>query len=239
MTRMLVVPESGFGKAAAEAFLAALRFFESPVVGLPTGTTPIPLYERLREMAEAGEVDVSGIRPFAIDEYVTSSKHGCSNRAYFERYWRSIPGAQLVTQFEPEAADLMAEVERYEGLLEEAGGLDLVVLGIGVNGHLAFNEPGGGRESRTALVPLAESTRRAASQCFGDETPREGLTLGLSELLGSKRLVLLASGASKADVVARALDGAINEECPASFVQDHPHLTVVLDEAAASGIRSR
>lgn len=213
--------------------LAAARPLEQPVVGLATGQTPTALYEALREGATAGRIDVSRWRPFAIDEYVCRCDHGCANRAFFERYWDTIPGAAPVVQFEPEAADLMAEAQRFGRLLAEAGGLEVVVLGIGMNGHLAFNEPGSLRDTPARAVTLSPESRSSAARCFA-EVPTQGLTLGLAELLGARRVLLLANGGEKAGVVRRALEGPIGSACPASFVRDHPGATVVLDEAAAS-----
>ena len=109
----------------------------------------------------------------------------------------------------------------------------MVVLGIGINGHLAFNEPGSAADSPARLVRLEAATRLSAEAAFGQEPPAEGLTLGLGELLAARRVVLLASGERKAAIVARALSGAVDAACPASFLQLHRAVTVVLDSAAA------
>jgi glucosamine-6-phosphate deaminase len=141
-----------------------------------------------------------------------------------------------VQEFDPESADLAEEAARFAEKLAAEGGLDLAVLGIGMNGHLAFNEPGSVRHSVARLVELEPSTRESASACWGATVPTAGLTLGLHELLAARRVVLLANGPSKREIVRRALKGAVGPECPATFLREHASVTVVLDEAAAAGL---
>ncbi len=230
----VVVPAGDFGRAALGIFLEACAPFAAPVVGLATGNTPIPLYQALGEAVRARAIGIGHLRPFAIDEYGGPRDHPCSNRAFFARYWDSIAGAPAVGQFDPESASASREAARLGATLSTAGGLDVVVLGIGLNGHLAFNEPGTERTRGAHAATLRAETRESARACWGAGTPGWGLTLGLKELLQSTRAILLASGAAKAEVVARALKGPVSRDCPASFLQEHPALTVVLDEGAAS-----
>ncbi len=229
------MPAGAFGAACCDALLEAAARFERPSVGLATGATPVALYAELRERAAAGRVDIRSWRPFAIDEYVCAREDPCANRAFFERHWATIPGAPPVVQFELEVASLKAEAQRFHELVAAAGGLAVAVLGIGMNGHLAFNEPGSGRESRTRVVALSPGSRLSATRCF-NEAPTHGLTLGLAELLGASHLVLLANGAAKAEVVARAFEQRVGNDCPASFVREHPAAVVVLDEDAAAAL---
>lgn len=233
--RLEVVPAAGFARASLGALMALSAGSARPAVGLPTGQTPIGLFRELARAAEAGAIDIGAWRPFAIDEYVGERDHRCSNRAFFARYWDVIRGAPPVEQFNPQAADLEAECTRFAGLLAQGGGLDIAVVGIGMNGHLAFNEPGSTRASRARGVALHPESRASAAACWGEETPTHGLTLGLAELLAAPGILLLANGAAKAGIVARALRGTVSADCPASFLQEHPGVTVVLDEAAASG----
>ena len=234
MTNLLVVESAEFGSASVAALLQAIEGVPSPVVGLPTGNTPVPLYVALQAAVRSGEVDISGWRPFAIDEYGGPRNHPCSNGKFFERYWEAIPGAGPVEQFDPEAADLVRECARMSGLLARAGGLDVAILGIGMNGHLAFNEPGSDRNSTVRRAELRESSRNSASACWGEETPAWGLTLGLRELLGARSVVVLANGAPKAQIVARALNDPQSPECPASMARSHQSSRWVLDTLAAS-----
>lgn len=229
-----------FGLEACRLFLMLAGAFRAPVVGLPTGRTPVPLYETLRQRSRLGEISLARFAaPFAIDEYgVRDPLHPCANRAFFARHWDAIPNVQPVRQFDPGTTDTEGEARRFAGELEAAGGLDLAVLGIGMNGHLAFNEPGSGREAKTRVAELAAESRAAATDCFGDETPTWGLTLGLKELLGAKRVLLLANGAAKAAIVARALEGEVGPACPASFLREHGDVTVLLDSGAAAMLKS-
>ncbi|MCC7366716.1 MAG: 6-phosphogluconolactonase [Dehalococcoidia bacterium] len=236
MADIRIVPSLDFATASLDAFLELVDEFPSPAVGLATGNTPLGLYHALGRAVMDGAVSVGQVRPFAIDEYVVARHHPCSNREFFERHWETIEDAAPVAQFDPEAPDLAAEAARFAAALAAAGGLDVAVLGIGTNGHLAFNEPGSTAECRARVVELADGTREAVKGCFGAESPRAGLTLGMAELLGARAVLLLANGASKAGVVARALRGVPSPECPASLLQGHERLLVVLDEDAARAL---
>ncbi|MBI5947384.1 MAG: 6-phosphogluconolactonase [Chloroflexi bacterium] len=227
--------QGAFGEAALEHLLRATGGVARPVVGLATGNTPVGLYAALRARGDAAWI--ARVRPFAIDEYGGRGDHPCANRAYFASHWEAIPGAAAVEQFDPDAPDRAAECGRLAAALRAAGGLDLVVLGIGRNGHLAFNEPGSEAGSMAREVRLTEASMDAARGCWGDETPETGLTLGLAEILGARTALLLANGAAKAGIVARALEGASGPGCPASYLQRHPRAVVVLDTDAAALLR--
>lgn len=233
MLDVRVAPAREFGAACLAALREATAGASRPVVGLPTGNTPIALFESLRAAVESGHVDVSGWQPFAIDEYGGPRDHPCSNRAFFARYWDVIPGAPTVEQFDPEAADAERECQRIGRALAAAGGLTVALLGIGPNGHLAFNEPGSPRDSTVRPVDLHEASRMSAQACWGDAAPHRGLTLGLRELLGAGRVILMANGAAKAEIVRLALEGPVTVDLPASLVRELPGAVVVLDEAAA------
>lgn len=234
-----VVPPARFPEACLAALVSAVTGHANPVVGLPTGNTPIGLFRALAARARSGVVDVSTWRPFAIDEYCGPRDHPCSNRAFFARYWESIPGTRPVEQFDPESPDLHAEAHHLAGRLAAAGGLDVALLGVGMNGHLAFNEPGSSRDSTARVMELHEASRRSARACWGEETPAFGLTLGLRELLGAGRVVVIANGAAKAGIVRLALEGPCTEDCPASLTTSSPNTTWVLDTAAASRLPRR
>ena len=239
MIELRVVAESDFGAASLAAFLESLEGFESPAVGLATGNTPVALYAALRQAVVAGQASVAHIRPFAIDEYGGPRDHPCSNRAFFREHWETIPGAGPVAQFDPEAPGRDAEARRFGELLRRAGGLDVAILGIGVNGHLAFNEPGAEKGGTAAAVRLTATTIERSQPCWGAAAPDWGLTLGLSELLGARRVLLLANGAHKAHILRAAVRGPMSPECPASWLQEHGGVVVVADEAAGAADRSR
>jgi glucosamine-6-phosphate deaminase len=232
-----IVPSSEFGSASLQALLEAIEGIPAPVIGLPTGNTPVALYVALQAVVRSGEVNISAWRPFAIDEYGGPADHPCSNRAFFERYWDTIPGARTVEQFNPESADLAGECARMAAALAAVGGLDVAILGIGMNGHLAFNEPGSDRTSTVRRVELHEASRQSARACWGEATPTWGLTLGLRELLGARSVLVLANGATKVQIVTRAINGPPSEECPASLIRSNQNATWVLDTVAASALR--
>lgn len=234
MQDIRVVDEHDFGAACLAALLEAARGITAPVVGLPTGNTPVALFASLRTAVERGDVAIQSWRPFAIDEYGGPSEHPCSNRSFFSRYWDQIPGAAEVQQFDPGAPDIDRECGRMSDALARAGGLDVALLGVGMNGHLAFNEPGSTLASGVRAVQLHEASRVSGAQCWGGETPTWGLTLGLQELLSARTVIVMANGAGKAAIVARAIDGPESPDCPASMVRGAPNAVWVLDVAAAA-----
>lgn len=236
MTEVRVVAAEAFGAKCLRALVDGVGTREDPVIGLPTGNTPVALYETLRAAVTGGRLDISGWRPFAIDEYGGPRDHPCSNRAFFAKYWDVIPGVVPVEQFDPEAEDLEAECERMRAALANAGGLTVSLLGIGMNGHLAFNEPGSALDTSVRKTDLHEASRESARTCWGEKTPTWGLTLGLGELLSAPATVVMANGAAKAVIVARAVRGPETPDLPASFVRGKNALWL-LDNAAASGLR--
>ena len=227
-----VVEPERFGEIAAALFIESIAGLRGPVVGLATGNTPVPLYEALKPHASR----LRAVHPFAIDEYGGPRDHPCANRAFFARSWNAIAGVRDVRQFDPWATDPERECERFARVLGEFGGLDLAVVGIGLNGHLAFNEPGTERTRGAHVAQLETSTRASAARCWGEATPTWGMTLGLADLLGAHRVLLIASGAAKAEIVAAALAGGVSASCPASFLQEHSACDVLLDTAAAAAL---
>lgn len=225
-------------RRAADIVCATVRDKPRVVLGLATGKTPLGMYAELSRRVAAGDVDLRGVTAFAIDElHSVPRDHPATNALYFAREL-SLPFAALHIM-DSEARDPQAECDRTRELIARAGGLDLVVLGIGRNGHLAFNEPGSAFDSRARRVALAQSTREQYVPYFGslEETPAFGLTLGLAELLAAREALLLAIGTDKAEIVARALEGPISEDVPASALQRHPNTTALLDPAAAARLR--
>lgn len=219
-------------RRAAAAVCAALTRKPGCVLALPSGNTPLGMY---RELARrAGDCSLAEATVFAIDElHGVPRAHPATNASYFAKY---LPAVRALHVLDGEAADADAECARFSRLIDGAGGLDLAVLGIGVNGHIAFNEPGSPFDSRARLVELARSTREPYAPRFGSfaAAPRHGLTLGIADLLAARAVLLLALGEAKAEAVARALEDPPGEDVPASALQGHPDLTVLLDRAAAS-----
>lgn len=226
---------AGLSRMAADIVASLVSERPDAVLGLPTGDTPLGLYSELAKRERAGAAGFSRVMAFAVDEFygVLQGAPG-TNAAYFAA--RVTLGVKELHQFRSDAPDPDAECRRFAALLLSHGPLDLVILGIGANGHIAFNEPGSPFDSRTRPVKLSAVTRRAHSRAFGGIAlvPRTGLTIGVADILEARRALLLASGRRKAQVLARALRGPITTDVPASALQLHPDLTVVADRAAAA-----
>ncbi len=231
--------------AAATRVLDHLAATPALVLGLPTGHTPIPLYRALARHYRAGRADFSRATTFNLDEFLGVGRGDAGSyrtfmEAHFFRHVNLPPRRAHV--LDGRAPDWRAEVRRYDARLQRAGGLDLVIVGLGRNGHLGFNEPADQLEARTHRVALRSATRRANAALFGgrwQDVPTHALSMGIGTILGARRVVLLATGAAKARMVARALSGPVTTWLPASLLQAHPDVTVVLDREAAAGLRSK
>jgi glucosamine-6-phosphate deaminase len=229
--------DHGAASARVTALVAdAIRARPSLVLGLPTGRTPIALYAGL---AAAG-LDWSRVRTFNLDEFATvAPTHPGSFRAFMDAHlFRhvNLPAAGIGF-LRGDTPDDAAECERYEAAIDAAGGIDLLLVGLGGNGHIGFNEPAESLTAATHPVHLHESTRRANAALFGGDwalVPDRALTMGMRQVLSARRVVLIATGTTKAAAVAAKLDGPLTTRCPASWLQTHPDLTVVVDRAAAS-----
>ena len=230
-----ILDQAEIGSAAARLVLDALSARPAPVIGVATGSSPAPLYEAL-----AGtHADYRNAAWFALDEYVGLPPG--HPESYAEVLRREIIeplglDPQTVHLPDPHRADLQAACDDYERLIAEAGGIDLQILGIGRNGHLAFNEPGGALDSRTRVEVLTEDTRRANRRFFDslDSVPTLCLTQGLGTILEAGQLLLIAQGEDKAQALHAALKGPVSPECPASVLQLHGRVAVLADAAAAS-----
>ena len=223
---------------AADTIEAMIRARPAPVLGVATGSSPVPTYRELvaRHRAGAGP-SYDLVRVFLLDEYVGLSPcHPQSYRATIARELTDDLGLPADRVHCPDPSDLLTAGPAYDTLLANTGGVDLQVLGIGADGHLAFNEPGSSLSSTTRLKTLTAGTRRDNARFFGsiDEVPRHALTQGLGTILRARHLLLIASGEGKARAIAAAVEGPLTASCPASVLQLHPHATVLLDPAAAS-----
>jgi glucosamine-6-phosphate deaminase len=234
--RVNVLPDAAaVALAAAHAICEAVRARPDARLGLPTGGTPILAYRELARCEQHGEADFSRTTVYAIDEFagVPSATAG-TNAAFYREHLRI--RMQRLECPDSAAADPAAEVRRFAGAVQHMGGLDLCVLGIGTNGHIAFNEPGCARDSRARVVTLEESSRRAHAAAFGglDRVPEHGMTLGVADLLEARRILVLAQGAHKADIVRAAIEGTQTVAVPASWLQSHADITWLLDGSAAA-----
>lgn len=213
-------------------------------LGLPTGRTPIPLYQELANLFDRGLVDFSRASTFNLDEFLgLPASDPRSYRAFMERHLFSrvnIPDRH-VHFLNGVADDPVEECRRYERQIARAGGLDLLLLGLGTNGHIGFNEPGPSLVASTHRTRLTDTTRRANAGLFGHRSttvPRHALSMGMSTILHAKRIVLLATGPSKAVAVRRLARGPITPRVPASFLQLHRSIEVWVDAAAAAGLNA-
>jgi glucosamine-6-phosphate deaminase len=240
---MEVVPLSSVDEVAslaADTIEALVRARPSCVLGLATGSSPVPAYAELVARHRAGTgPSYDEVRGFLLDEYVgLPPGHPQSYRATIARELTDDLGIAADRVRGPDPTDPSTAGAAYEQALAEAGGVDLQVLGIGSDGHLAFNEPGSSLASTTRIKTLTDTTRRDNARFFGsvDEVPHHVLTQGLGTILRAGHLLLVAAGHGKAAAVAAAVEGPLTASCPASVLQLHPHATVLLDPDAAAGL---
>lgn len=209
------------------------------VLGLPTGRTPLALYEELVRLTRTEQLDWSAVRTFNLDEFVGLGEGDPgSYRTFMEQ--RLFAHVNLrhehVGFLDGRAVDLQRECERYERVIEAAGGIDVLILGIGANGHIGFNEPAESLAARSHRASLDEPTRAANAWWFGGDTnrvPHEALTMGMATILRARAIVLIATGEPKAEVVSAMLYGGVTTRVPASFLQLHPQVSVMLDQSLA------
>ena len=242
MEVVLLPDAAAVGRLAAAKVAAAVRRRPDAVLGLATGSSPAGIYAELARQVAAGELDLSGVSCFALDEYVgLPEDHPQSYASVLRRTvvepLRLDPARVHVP--DGRAADLEAAAREYEAAIAAAGGIDVQILGVGANGHIGFNEPTSSFASRTRIKTLAPRTRADNARFFAspEEVPTHCLTQGLGTILDARRLVLVAQGEAKAAAVAAAVEGPLSSICPASALQLHPRASVVVDEAAASRLR--
>jgi glucosamine-6-phosphate deaminase len=228
---------------AAGTVARLLRAKPTAVLGLPTGHTPRALYAELGRLHDAEGLSFSRASAFALDEYVgLAPDHPGAFRRYLEEtLYRQVDLPPERAHFpDGRAADLPAACVGYEAQIAAVGGLDLVLLGLGADGHVAFNEPTSSFGSRTRIKTLAEETRAANQAAFGaDPVPRHAITVGIATILEARRCLLLAFGPAKARAVAQMIEGPLTARVPASALQLHPHATILVDEAAACALTLR
>jgi glucosamine-6-phosphate deaminase len=239
---MLVIVKDDYEAMSKEAALIVVdRLRKKPnlVLGLATGSTPLGLYKELIRLHVNEGLDFSKVSTFNLDEYVGLSPRHDQSYQYFMREnlfkHLNIP-EQNIHLPDGLADDIDGFCDWYEEEIREAGGIDLQILGIGPNGHIAFNEPGSSLGSRTRVKTLTENTRKANARFFKsyNEVPKYAITMGVGTIMDAKELLLLASGAGKADAIRAAVEGPLTAQCPASIIQLHRNTFVMVDHDAAS-----
>jgi glucosamine-6-phosphate deaminase len=226
--------------ALAERVASTLQARPDAVLGLASGRTPVDGYAELCRMSAAGTTDWSRVSTFNLDEFAgIDSRNPGSFRTFMERHL--FDGVNLHAErihfLNGVAADLNAECDRYEAAIAAAGGIDLQLLGIGTNGHIGFNEPGDHLPVRTHRVRLMESTRRDNAMLFDNDpsrVPAEALSMGIGTILRARRIVLVATGGKKAECIRQATSGRLTTRVPASMLQVHADVELILDPEAAS-----
>ena len=212
------------------------------VLGLATGSTPIPIYEALVAMHQRGGLDFSGLITFNLDEYVgLAPDHSCSYREFMRQHLLGKVNIAPKNIHFPDglAKDVPAHCAEYEAAILRAGGIDLQLLGIGREGHIGFNEPSSSLASRTRIKTLTPETVKDNARFFGsvDQVPRHVITMGVGTIMDARHCLMVATGEAKAGIVSRMVEGPITADLPGSVLQMHPVCTVVVDEAAAAQLK--
>lgn len=240
---VVILPTPGdVGRLAADVLADAVSTKPDAVLGLATGSSPLGLYAELAQRADAGTLDLSAVRAFALDEYVGLGADDPQSYASVIREEVVVPlGLDPARVHVPEgtAEDLPAACAEYDRAIADAGGIDVQILGIGANGHIGFNEPTSSFRSRTRIKTLAPQTREDNARFFPSrqDVPRHCLTQGLGTISEASMLLMVAQGTHKAAAVAAAVEGPLSAMCPASLLQLHENALVILDEEAASGLQ--
>lgn len=209
------------------------------ILGLATGSTPEGMYSNLVLMNRVGQIDFSKVTSFNLDEYRgLKGDHPQSYRYFMDNKLFNHVNINKNNTFVPSgvAEDMQKECIEYDERIRNAGGIDLQVLGIGGNGHIGFNEPDSFLHMGTHLTPLTKETIEANARFFEneDEVPKEAITMGLGSIMKARKILLLANGKKKASIISKLVDGKINTEIPASILQVHNNVIVVVDEDAAA-----
>lgn len=226
---------------AAEYLLNTIKNNNNAVLGLPTGSTPIGMYEIVSKEYKNQNLSFKNITTFNLDEYIGLDKTNINSYYYFmyTNLFSKID-INLNNIYIPDGMtkDIEQECKDYENKLIEKGGMDILFLGIGNNGHIGFNEPADYFEPNTHEVQLNEDTIKANSRFFDkvEDVPKSALTMGIKTILSAKKIVLLATGSSKSDAVAKTVNGKVTPQVPASVLQLHNDVTIIIDQEASNNL---
>jgi glucosamine-6-phosphate deaminase len=242
MEVIIVDNQEQVAQVSAQFVIELIRRKHNAVLGLATGTTPIATYQKLIAAYENRDVSFAAVRTFNLDEYLGIAVDDVHSFRRFmnEHFFNHIDIVPENTHV-PDGlcANPRAEGRRFEALITRSGGIDLQILGIGRNGHIGFNEPGSSLASRTRIKTLAPQTRIDNFGAQHDNAPLHAITMGIGTILDARHVLLLAHGESKARAIANAVEGPITAMCPASALQQHARITVVIDEAAAQLLENK
>ena len=234
--KIIIDSEENIARRAARRYVALLREKPDAILGGATGSTPLGLYAELARLCKAGEISFARARSFNLDEYVgLDGSHDQSYRYFMNENLFKHIDIDLANTRVPDGINTAIAAE-YDREIEAAGGIDLQLLGIGVDGHIGFNEPGTPWDSVTHVVELTENTREVNSRFFAslDEVPTHAVTMGIKTVMNARSIILMAIGKSKAEIVRAFIQGPVTTEVPASILQLHPAVEVYLDPEAAA-----
>lgn len=242
MKLVVVKDYEEMSKVAAEVMGEVINEKPDAVLGLATGGTPIGMYKELINMNKAGKVDFNKVTTVNLDEYIgLAGTHKQSYRYFMNKNLFDHINIDKEKTYVPNglAENIEEEGKAYDKKIDELGGTDIQLLGVGNNGHVAFNEPAGVLIAGTHLTGLTESTIEANSRFFDsmEEVPKTAITMGLGQIMKSKKILLIASGEGKADAIKELFHGRITTECPVTMLNMHRDVTVIIDEAAAKFIK--
>ena len=229
--------ETEIGEAAGSIICSFVKANPSCVLGFATGASPVPTYDYIAKQYREGKVSFKNVSTFNLDEYCDLPRDHKNSYYTFmrENLFSKIDVNMDNVDFLDGNADAEEESRRYAAAIEAKGGIDIQILGIGRNGHIAFNEPSDEFTDEAWKVTLTQSTIDANSKYFDDvPMPRHALTMGIGSIMKSRKIILIATGASKAQAVKDMLTGPVTPQCPASILQQHPDVHIFLDEAAAA-----
>ena len=234
--KIIIDNEENIARRAARRYVELLREKPDAILGGATGSTPLGLYAELARLCKAGEISFARARSFNLDEYVgMDGSHDQSYRYFMNENLFKHIDIDLANTRVPDGINTAIAAE-YDREIEAAGGIDLQLLGIGVDGHIGFNEPGTPWDSVTHVVELTENTREVNSRFFAslDEVPTHAVTMGIKTVMNARSIILMAIGKSKAEIVRAFIQGPVTTEVPASILQLHPAVEVYLDPEAAA-----
>ena len=240
--RIIVADDyEGLSRQAANIITSHVVLKPDCVLGLATGSTPIGTYKVLVERCKQGDLDFSKVKSVNLDEYVgLAPTHDQSYRYFMQTNLFDHINIDPANTNVPNglAEDKEAECKRYNAVIRDMGGIDLQLLGMGLNGHVGFNEPGKAFELETHVVDLTHSTIEANSRFFAseDEVPKQALTMGIKSIMQARQILIMVSGENKAEIVKKAFFGPVTPEVPASVLQLHPNVILAGDKAALKEI---
>ena len=234
--KIFIDTEENIAKMAAQRYVELLKRKPNAVLGGATGSTPLGLYAELARLCKAGEISFKDVKTFNLDEYVgLDGSHDQSYRYFMNHNLFEHIDIDINNTHVPDGIDT-SKAAAYDDEIKAAGGIDLQILGIGVDGHIGFDEPGTPWDSTTHVVKLEENTREVNSRFFNslDEVPTHAVTMGIKTVMNARSIILMAIGKSKAEIIAKAINGPITTDVPASILQLHPDVEFYLDPEAAA-----